>query len=201
MKKLFAGADIDIDVANRKTILKKLPHVAASIKDKDGNLTRHNSGVYFSNIPVDPRIDASSIDYKSAKDYGYFKFDFLNVSFYKNIKSEKHLDKLMSKEPEWNMLQNIDYVEKLYHISKHFDLVKTLKPNSVEKLAALLAIIRPAKAHLRNKTWDEILKSVWIKNDNDDYQFKKSHATAYALLIVVQMNWLKEQETALPKLF
>ncbi len=37
------------------------------------------------------------------------------------------------------------------------------------------------------------MKEVWIKPENDDYFFKKSHATAYAVAIVVQMNLICEE--------
>jgi hypothetical protein len=37
------------------------------------------------------------------------------------------------------------------------------------------------------------MKEVWIKPKNDEYFFKKSHATAYALAVVVQMNLICEQ--------
>ena len=59
---------------------------------------------------------------------------------------------------------------------------------SIEQLAAVLAIIRPAKRYLLDKTWTEIMEEVWIKPTDGSYFFKKSHAVAYAQAIVVQMN-------------
>jgi DNA polymerase III alpha subunit len=67
-----------------------------------------------------------------------------------------------------------------------------MKPKSVEQLAAVLAMIRPAKRNLIGKTWDEVMKEVWVKPENDEYYFKKSHATAYAVAVVVQMNLICE---------
>ena len=66
-------------------------------------------------------------------------------------------------------------------------------PNNIEQLAAVLAIIRPAKRHLIGKDWTTVMSEVWTKPDTDDYYFKKSHATAYAVAIVVQMNLICEQ--------
>ena len=65
-----------------------------------------------------------------------------------------------------------------------------LKPKTIEQLAAVLAIIRPAKRNLMYKEWHEIMKEVWIKPTDGSYFFKKSHAVAYAQAIVVQMNLL-----------
>ena len=68
-----------------------------------------------------------------------------------------------------------------------------MKPTSVEQLAAVLAVIRPAKRHLIGKDWNTVMNEVWIKPDSDEYFFKKSHAHAYAVAIVVQMNLICEQ--------
>ena len=80
--------DIDIDVSNRSKVLE---HFASSDASLDG-LKKHNTGVYFTDIPVNPITNTSSIDYKEAEDRGYFKLDILNVSLYKDIKSEDHLN-------------------------------------------------------------------------------------------------------------
>jgi hypothetical protein len=63
--------------------------------------------------------------------------------------------------------------------------------DGIPRLAMFLAIIRPGKKHLQGKTWKEVAKTVWDKG-NDGYTFKKSHAIAYAHLVVVHMNLLEE---------
>ncbi len=68
-----------------------------------------------------------------------------------------------------------------------------MKPQSVEQLAAVLAMIRPAKRYLVGQSWNRVMREVWIKPDGDDYYFKKSHGTAYAVAIVAQMNLICEQ--------
>jgi len=68
-----------------------------------------------------------------------------------------------------------------------------MQPRSVEQLAAVLAMIRPAKRHLVGQPWDKVMKDVWMKPTNDDYYFKKAHAVAYAVSVVVHMNLLCEQ--------
>jgi hypothetical protein len=67
-----------------------------------------------------------------------------------------------------------------------------MKPTSISQLAAVLAMIRPAKRHLIGKDWDTVMQEVWTKPDGDEYFFKKSHATAYAVAVVVQMNLICE---------
>ena len=39
---------------------------------------------------------------------------------------------------------------------------------------------------------DKINDEVWVKPDDDSYFFKKSHAIAYAIAIVVQLNSIVE---------
>lgn len=184
--------DIDIDFANRTEALEVLKHIPASRKTND-ELVPHNTGVYFHTIPVDPITKLSSIDYKEAELRGYFKMDFLNVSLYKEIHSEQQLIELCNKEPIWELFQYQEIVEQLFHIGSHYDIVNRLKPTNIEQLAAILAIIRPGKKHLIDKSWDEILKEVWVKNTSDEgYHFKRSHSYSYAMLIIVQLNLICE---------
>ena len=188
----IAKTDIDIDLAYRTQLLEKLKHTPASIIT-DKETKKHNTGVYFTDIPVNPFTQSANIDYKQAEDRGYFKLDFLNVSLYKQIKSEEHLNQLLEKEPVWELLGHEDFVKELFHVGDHSQILKQLKPQNIEQLAAVLAIIRPAKRHLLNKTWTEIMNEVWQKPSDGAYYFKKAHAIAYAHAILVQMNLIVEQ--------
>ena len=181
--------DIDIDFANRDTILSKIQHRVARLDTGK----KHNTGIYTTEIPHNPVDNLSTIDYKTAEDRGYFKLDFLNVNIYKDVKDEAHLQKLMEQEPLWELLQHEEFVDQLFHLNGHGTVVKKLSPTSVEQLAAVLAMIRPAKRHLIEKTWTEIMKEVWTKPENDEYYFKKAHAVSYAMAVVVHMNLLVEQ--------
>jgi len=118
------------------------------------------------------------------------------VSIYKDVRDETHLQELMTKEPLWELLEQKDFVDLVFHLSGHDSLLKQLKPTSVEQLAATLAIIRPAKRHLANETWQTIHKEVWKKPTNSEYYFKKAHAVAYAVSVVVHMNLICEQVSA-----
>ena len=185
--------DVDIDFFDRDGTLKLFKHAPASII-KDGKIEKHKTGVYFHAVPTHPITGHSTLDYKKAEDRGYFKIDCLNVNIYKNIKSEQELVELMIEEPDWNMLKDPKIVENLFHLNSHFNIVSKLEPKNIEQLAAVLAIIRPAKRHLMYKEWKDILTDVWVKPTDGSYFFKKSHAVAYAHAIVVQMNLVKKDK-------
>lgn len=185
--------DIDIDFANRDDVLKIIKHIPAAIQDKTGNFKKHNSGVYFQPIPINPLTGTASIDYKEAEERGYFKIDFLNVNIYKDVKDEEHLDKLTNTEPIWELLELDEFTDMLFHVNGHGDILRKMKPRNIEQLAAVLAMIRPAKRHLVGQDWDSVMKEVWVAPNNDEYYFKRSHSFGYALAIIVQMNLLCEQ--------
>lgn len=189
MKKV--NTDIDIDLPNREHLLEKLPHVVARI-DRDDAYVKHNTGVYFQDIPFDPITGLATLDHKLAEELGYFKIDLLNNSVYNGVESESHLMELANTEPMWSMLEDAEIVEQLFHIGQHAELVTRLKPISIPQLAMVLAIIRPGKAHLQQSDWQAIEKDVWSRSD-EGYFFKKSHAFAFATAIVVQMNLMVEK--------
>ena len=99
----------------------------------------------------------------------------------------------METEPLWDLLLDDDFIQNLFHVNGHGSILRQSKPKSIEQLAAVLAMIRPAKRYLIGKDWTTVMTEVWTKPENDDYFFKKSHATAYAAAIVVQMNLICEQ--------
>jgi hypothetical protein len=183
--------DIDIDFADRTKALEAFNHVTASIDDH-GVFKKHNTGIYCTSVPYNPITGLSTIDYKSAEERGYFKIDFLNVSVYKDVRDEAHLTQLMETEPLWDLLLQEDFSNLLFHVNGHGTILREMAPQSIEQLAAVLGMIRPAKRHLIGKDWDTVLREVWVKPEGDEYYFKKAHAVAYAAAIVVQMNLICE---------
>lgn len=186
------NTDIDIDLVDRDELLALLPHVKASIR-KNGIYTKHNSGVYVHEIPSDAITNLASIEYKEAEERGYFKLDFLNNSLYRGVKNEKHLTDLMAKEPVWDLLLHKEVVENLAHVANHIDVLRAMRPQSIISLAEVLAIIRPAKRYLLGESAEAIKSDVWKKPEDDSYYFKKAHAVAYAVSIIVQLNLFCEQ--------
>jgi len=181
--------DIDIDFADRSVILSKIQHRVAKLDTGK----KHNTGVYVTECPHNPVDNLATIDYKTAEDRGYFKLDFLNVSIYNDVKDEAHLQQLIEKKPQWDLLEHDDFTNLLFHVNGHGEILRKLKPTTVEQLAAVLAIIRPAKRHLVNETWQTILTEVWTKPEDGSYYFKKAHAVAYAVSVVVHMNLVCEK--------
>ena len=182
--------DIDIDLKNRDDVLTKLKHIPASIITD--SVKKHNTGVYFHDMPYDPSTNLSTINYKEAEDLGYFKIDLLNVNIYEHVKNEAHLNRLLEREPDWDLLLHKEIVQQLFHIHDHYDIVAQMQPRSIDQLAMVLAIIRPAKRPLLGESWQSIQKQVWLKPKDNSYYFKKSHAISYAYAIIIQLNSLCE---------
>ena len=185
--------DIDIDFADRTKILDIIEHIPATIVDKDGTFKKHNTGVYCTSIPYNPLTGTASIEYKEAESRGYFKIDFLNVGIYQGVTDEDHLVKLLNQEPIWDLLLEDEFTNNLFHVNGHGEILRKMKPTSIEELAAVLAVIRPAKRYLIGSDWSVVKNEVWQKPEGDEYYFKKAHAVAYAAAIVVQMNLICEQ--------
>lgn len=186
------NSDIDIDFGDREKILSLIEHIPASMR-KVSPIRKHATGIHVTNIPYDPVNDMASIDYADAEKRGYIKLDLLNVHVYNNVIDETHLLELMTTEPDWSILKDYNRMKSLIHLQNHYQTIKQMPEpiDSIPRLAMFLAIIRPGKKHLVGKTWKEIAKTVWDKDDAG-YTFKKSHAIAYAHLVVVHMNLLNE---------
>lgn len=185
-------SDVDIDVGDRDKVLNLIKHTPASMRNVTP-IRKHSSGVYITDIPYDPVNDMATIDYAEAEDRGYFKLDLLNVHVYNLIKDEEHLLRMMQ-EPNWSLLKKRSFVLELIHLGNQADSVSRMPEpiDSIPRLAMFLAAIRPAKRHLLGRPWKEINETVWEK-DQTGYSFKRSHAVAYAQLVVVHMNLLEEQ--------
>lgn len=186
--KIKHATDVDLDFADRTQILDQIPHTVAKLNTGK----KHNTGVYFHRIPNDPVTGLATLDHKTAEDLGFFKIDCLNVGLYKGIKDESHLIDLMNREPTWALLEHQEFTDQLFHVNGHHELLAKLKPQSIDDLASVLAIIRPSKRHLADSDWHTIRSQVWVRPENDEYFFKRSHAIAYATAVVVQMNLLVE---------
>jgi len=185
------NSDIDIDFGDRSKILNHIKHISAHLK-VDQKLRKHPTGIYVTKIPYDPINDWSSLNYHEAENRGYLKLDLLNVWIYKFVRDEDHLSELM-KEPNWANLKNKEYFSKLIHIGNHYDVMIKMPQeiNSIPRMAMFLSVIRPGKRQLIGQPWNEVAKTVWLR-ENDVYAFKKSHSIAYAHLVVVHMNLIDE---------
>lgn len=182
------SADIDIDFANRDQILQLIEHIPARLITND-QPKKHNSGVYVTPIPCDPVLGCAAIDYEQAENLGYFKIDFLNMSVYQLIKNHEHYQEMLDREPPWQRLwQDPAWASGLVHIGNYTELLAKMRPDSVPRMAAFISIIRPGKAHLQNRPWEQVFESVWDGDETHGYTFKKSHAISYARLVALHMN-------------
>jgi hypothetical protein len=184
------SADIDIDLADREQLLKLIP-VTPARQLHQGQVRRHNSGVYVTDIPYDPVNACAAIDYEAAEQLGYFKIDLLNMSVYQLIQDPAHYEQLLAKEPDWQRLwTDVAWTNQLVHVGNYTSLLETMRPDSIPRMAAFISVIRPGKAHLQNKSWDQVFASVWDGDDSRGFVFKHAHAVGYAKLVALHMNLL-----------
>ena len=199
-----ARTDIDIDFKDAKAVIAQLPCIRSTELIDENGLTAHNSGVHFDNIPVDPVSGLASIQYKEAERLGYQKVDILSQSAYANVRDRSHLKELMAQEPDWGLLLVPEIVAELSQIKKHGTLLHVWKPSSIDELAMFLAMIRPGKRKCQSmNSWAEVAETIWdyssIELNAEGKKlpyFKKPHAYAYSLMIVVQLNALVQKLTS-----
>lgn len=180
--------DVDIDVADRAKLLKLFSGwTNARLEDN----SKHNTGVYFTDIPYDALADCATLDHKTAERLGYFKLDILNVSVYQLVENHAHMQQMLDCEPPWQRLwTDAEYTKQIIHIGSYYDLLRQMKPDSVERMAMFLAVIRPSKRHLVGKDWKTVSEDIWNKPADGEYYFKKSHSVGYAHLVKLHMNLL-----------
>ena len=182
------SADIDIDFADRDTVLKLIQHIPARL-EVNGQVRRHNSGVYITDIPRDIPNGCSALEYETAEQRGYFKLDLLNMNVYSLVQTPEHYEQMMTATPLWSRLwQDPEWASQLVHVGNYTELLAAMKPDSIPRMAAFISIIRPGKAHLQRRPWAEVFASVWDGDDTRGYTFKKSHAVSYAALVALHMN-------------
>lgn len=184
------AADVDIDLADRDQLLALIQSVPARMSHQDRD-RHHNSGIYVTEIPRDPVLGCAALDYREAASRGYFKLDLLNVSVYQMIKNEDHYHDMLHREPPWSRLWlDREWATQLVHVGGHIDLLASMRPDSIPRMAALISVIRPGKAHLQHRPWDQVFASVWDGDSSRGFVFKKSHAVSYAVLVMLHMNLL-----------
>jgi hypothetical protein len=182
------SADIDLDFADRNKILSLIQHTPAR-QLHQGQVRRHNSGVYVTDIPYDPVNQCAAIDYETAEARGYFKLDFLNMTVYQLVRDPEHYEQMLQKEPDWARLwTDTEWAGQLVHVGNYTDLLRQMKPDSIPRMAAFISIIRPGKAHLQGQPWDRVFETVWDGDASRGYTFKHSHAISYAALVALHMN-------------
>lgn len=183
--------DIDIDVPSDIDGFTVFTDWVRASNVLNENLVPHPVGVYCQKIPIDPITNLSAIPYKVAEDLEYFKIDFLHLKIYDYFTSREEIETLLAHDPDWDLLKSPGIVRQLFQLGNHFNTVQKINPRSISDLADCIALIRPGKIHLLDKYLEN--KEYWRKvlytqRDDDQYNYKKSHAIAYAHVIVIQLH-------------
>ena len=187
--------DIDIDLQTAFSLAAYIPTAVPASMVKQGELSKHPCGYYFQSIPVDKYTGLAAIPYKAAVEYGYFKIDFLHLSLLDNFTSKQEIRDLLKVEPDWSLLTNPNVVSSLFQLNQNHSLLARVKPTSVQEVADCIALIRPGKreyleAYLLDKK--KVRPYLYRQGNDDKSAFKKSHALAYSLTVVLQLHLVKQ---------
>ncbi len=188
--------DVDIEVADRDNVAKLFPTAAVASQIAREQLVRHNSGLYFQDIPRHPISDLAVFPYKEAEQLHFYKIDLLSCpNPYDGITSMKELRELLAQPIDWSWFTDAVFVSTLFHMNGEVHLpggasdkllmgevVAYYRPQSIIDLAVLIAVKLPVKKHLIGEPFDVIKEQIWIK-ETGGAQFKRSHATAYSLVV------------------
>ncbi len=181
--------DIDIDMQTTFDPTDIFDVIKASMIQK-GEMRKHPCGAYFQNMPADPVTGLAAIPHKDAEQNGYTKIDFLHLGVLDHFDNKNQIRALLRKEPNWGMLLRRDVVEKLFQIGNHVDLVRQIAPKSTMELADCISLIRPGKIDLLDDYLEdrEAAREELYRYEKGTYAYKKGHAIAYAMIIVLQLH-------------
>lgn len=184
--------DIDIDLQSSFNPKDHFNWPRASIVKND-QLSQHPCGYYPQAIPTDPITGLAAIPYDKAEEIGYTKIDFLHLHVYNDFQAREEVEAYAAMEPDWSLLLVPSIQKKLFQLSNHGDILSEIQPRSVIELADVLALIRPGKRNLVKlyKVQREATRRILYAKDESGYSFKKSHALAYAHVIILQLHLLK----------
>lgn len=186
--------DIDIDVKSsfERSVF---GWTRASIYEAEKQILKpHPVGCHPQQIAVDPVTKLAALPYENAEAAGYAKVDFLTLNIYDRVTDRAELLKFISEEPDWSMLQDEEVQPKLFQLHGHGEILKQLKPSCLSDVADILALVRPGKMKLiglYSKSKDLAHDVLW-EVSSTGYQFKKSHAYSYAMVIQVQLHLIKQ---------
>lgn len=190
--------DIDIDFPSTFTPTSLFKQAVPASMVRKGELAKHPCGHYFQHMPVDEVTNFAAIPYDKAEELGFTKIDFLHLHILDHFQSKRELRALMKAEPDWSLLTNATIVEQLFQLHRNHQLLCDIQPTSVQELADCIALIRPSKKHLipaYSKASSEgrakLRLELYTKPSGNQPWFKKAHAIAYALTIVLQLHLLK----------
>jgi len=159
----------------------------------DNKLTPHPCGVYFQDVPTDPITKLAAIPYDLADHLECFKVDFLHNHVYDYFSSHDEIKELVKHDPDWKLLEMPSVIKQLFQVNNQVEVVLKVKPTSILELADCLALIRPQKKYLLDQYLADRTKirSELYRQGEGGYSFKKGHAVAYSMVIVLQLHLIK----------
>lgn len=192
--------DLDIDLKTSFEATDIFPEAIRAMMFNNDEIKKHPAGHYFQKIPTDPVTGLAAIPYNRAEDVGYYKIDFLHLSLLDNFESKDEIRQLIKIEPDWDLLLNPDIYDQIFQLGRHYSLVSKIKPTSVEEVADCIALVRPGKRDMAEQYIRAtkqgrraLRKTLYTKPTDGTYYFKKSHATAYALTVKLQLHLIKAE--------
>lgn len=203
--------DVDLDVEDREAVVSLFPEaiIASQLSADRARLVKHNTGLHFQQIPVDPLNGMATFPYDIAEELGYYKVDVITYHAYDGVEDEEHLIDLLGVAEgdyypwvwfqEERFFTNEDTKLQVTQLANHFGICQQYPPESVSDVAALIALIRPRKKYLIGEPFRVIREKIWKKLPEEEsdkagnYFFKKSHAFAFALVLLVQMQLLDQK--------
>lgn len=180
--------DIDIDTKPSFSVTRVFSSCTPATLANNG-LSKHPVGAYFQRIKSNP-IGTAALPYTIAPAFGMFKVDFLHLSLLEHFETKEEIRKLSTTEPNWKLLEDEEIVSTLFQLHNHFDVVEYIKPTSVQELADCIALIRPGKRQLVDRYHEDPINTrrELYRTPLPKGCFKKAHAVAYAINIVLQLH-------------
>jgi|ERR1700733_14611505 len=189
--------DVDIEVQHRDRVaaLFSMAIPASQIVGQPDRqkLALHRTGLHFQKIPRHPISGFAAFPYEEAEVLGYYKIDLLSASVYDDFASQDDLRAVLAQPINWEWFKNVDFVSTLFHMHENVylpgeeirlaEVVAAYAPRSIPDLAIMLAVKLPAKKHLIGESWETLREAIWVKEKGGKAQFKRSHATAYSVVV------------------
>lgn len=183
--------DIDIDFQTDFDPISIFDTAVKASMVSNGALRAHPCGAYLQTMPKDPITGLAAIPYDKAKELTFTKIDFLHLGALDLFTSKQQIRTLINTPPKWGMLLRYDVVCKLFQLGNHADLVKKIAPTSILQLADCISLIRPGRIELVDEYLLDPIntrKKLYTITKKDVYAYKKGHAVAYAMVVVLQMH-------------
>lgn len=183
--------DIDLDLPTNFSPTTIFSNAVKASMVNGNALKPHPCGAYFQYMPKDPVSGLAAIPYKQAGKYGYTKIDFLHLSALDLFDNKQQIRTLINTAPKWGMLLKSNVVAKLFQLSNNIDLVRRVQPTSILQIADCISLIRPGKLQLVDEYLTDPINTrtkLYRIDAGDVYAYKKGHAVAYAMIVVLQLH-------------